>query len=106
MVQYLKDYSLLIVMFTRAAMSCARAVRLAAMMGLHHLDSPPDESSPTLAPPRDWAELEERRRVFWGIFCIDSHCSISTGWPHLIDMAEVRDPDRIVHKFSRKANWR
>ncbi|KAI0453286.1 hypothetical protein F5B21DRAFT_505513 [Xylaria acuta] len=76
-------------MFTRAAMSCARAVRLAAMMGLHHLDSPPDESSPTLAPPRDWAELEERRRVFWGIFCIDSHCSISTGWPHLIDVTEV-----------------
>ncbi|GAW11180.1 hypothetical protein ANO14919_005220 [Xylariales sp. No.14919] len=76
-------------MFTRAAMSCARAVRLAEMMGLHHLDSPPDESSPTLLPPRDWAELEERRRVFWGIFCIDSHCSISTGWPHLIDMAQV-----------------
>ncbi|KAI0105459.1 hypothetical protein GGR51DRAFT_571796 [Nemania sp. FL0031] len=76
-------------MFTRAAMSCARAVRLAAMMGLHHLDSPPDESSPTLAPPQDWAELEERRRVFWGIFCIDSHCSISTGWPHLIDTTDV-----------------
>ncbi|KAI0879611.1 hypothetical protein GGS24DRAFT_438045 [Hypoxylon argillaceum] len=76
-------------MFTRAAMSCARAVRLSAMMGLHHLDSPPDESSPTLAPPQDWAELEERRRVFWGIFCIDSHCSISTGWPHLIDPAQV-----------------
>ncbi|GAP89658.1 putative binuclear zinc transcription factor [Rosellinia necatrix] len=76
-------------MFTRAAMSCARAVRLAAMMGLHHLDSAPDESSPTLAPPQDWAELEERRRVFWGIFCIDSHCSISTGWPHLIDVAEA-----------------
>ncbi|KAI1816753.1 hypothetical protein GGS20DRAFT_536077 [Poronia punctata] len=76
-------------MFTRAAMSCARAVRLVLMMGLHHLDAPPDESSPTLAPPRDWAELEERRRTFWGVFCIDSHCSISTGWPHLIDMSEV-----------------
>ncbi|KAI8634600.1 hypothetical protein F5Y19DRAFT_409241 [Xylariaceae sp. FL1651] len=77
------------VMFTRAAMSSARAVRLSAMMGLHKLDSPPDESSPTLAPPKDWAELEERRRVFWGIFCIDSHASISTGWPHLIDISEV-----------------
>ncbi|KAI1353101.1 hypothetical protein F5Y01DRAFT_323583 [Xylaria sp. FL0043] len=76
-------------MFTRAAMSCARAVRLSAMMGLHHLDSPPDESSPTILPPKDWAELEERRRVFWGIFCIDSHCSISTGWPHLVDMTQV-----------------
>ena len=49
----------------RAAMSSARAIRLTAMMGLHHLDSPPDESSPTLLPPRDWVELEERRRVFW-----------------------------------------
>ncbi|KAI1302554.1 hypothetical protein F5Y03DRAFT_385366 [Xylaria venustula] len=76
-------------MFTRAAMSCARAIRLAGMMGLQHLDSPPDESSPTLLPPRDWAELEERRRVYWGIFCIDSHCSISTGWPHLIDITQV-----------------
>ncbi|KAI0969413.1 hypothetical protein F4678DRAFT_440345 [Xylaria arbuscula] len=76
-------------MFTRAAMSCARAIRLAGMMGLQHLDSPPDESSPTLLPPQDWAELEERRRVYWGIFCIDSHCSISTGWPHLIDITQV-----------------
>ncbi|CAJ2506186.1 Uu.00g003160.m01.CDS01 [Anthostomella pinea] len=76
-------------MFTRAAMSCARAVRLVEMMGLHRLDGPPDEMSPTLLPPKDWAELEERRRTFWGIFCIDSHCSISTGWPHLIDHKEV-----------------
>ncbi|KAI0166114.1 hypothetical protein GGR57DRAFT_7716 [Xylariaceae sp. FL1272] len=76
-------------LFTRAAMSSARAVRLVEMMGLHQLDSPRNESSPTLAPPRDWVELEERRRIFWGIFCIDSHCSISTGWPHLIDTANV-----------------
>ncbi|KAI1378343.1 hypothetical protein F4677DRAFT_443557 [Hypoxylon crocopeplum] len=48
-----------------------------------------DEVSPTLLPPKDWAELEERRRVFWGIFCIDSHCTISTGWPFLIDTSEV-----------------
>ncbi|RYP79748.1 hypothetical protein DL770_006537 [Monosporascus sp. CRB-9-2] len=60
-----------------------------AMMGLHRLDCPPEEVAPTLVPPKDWAELEERRRVFWGIFCIDSHCSISTGWPHLIDTSEV-----------------
>ncbi|KAI1085784.1 fungal-specific transcription factor domain-containing protein [Whalleya microplaca] len=76
-------------MFTRAAMSCARAVRLVEMMGLHRLDGDAEEMSPTLLPPRDWTELEERRRVFWGIFCIDSHCSISTGWPHLIDASEI-----------------
>lgn len=32
---------------------------------------------------------KERRRVFWGAFCIDSHAAISTGWPILIDPAEV-----------------
>lgn len=77
-------------MFTRAAMTCAKAVRLVEMMGLHRLDGAAEEISPTLLPPKDWAELEERRRTFWGVFCIDSHCSISTGWPFLIDTAEVR----------------
>ncbi|KAF3021597.1 hypothetical protein E8E14_013711 [Neopestalotiopsis sp. 37M] len=76
-------------LFTRAAMSSARAVRLANMMGLQQLDTPNEVSSPTLMPPKDWAELEERRRTFWGIFCLDSHCAISTGWPHLIDPSEV-----------------
>ncbi|KAH9884481.1 hypothetical protein F4778DRAFT_800107 [Xylariomycetidae sp. FL2044] len=76
-------------LFTRAAMSCARAVRLIHMMGLHRLDSSSTEASPTLLPPKDWVELEERRRTFWGIFCIDSHMSISTGWPLLLDPAEI-----------------
>ena len=76
-------------LFTRAAMSCSRAVRLSEMMGLHRLDGSAEEMSVTLLPPKDWAELEERRRVFWGVFCMDSHCSISTGWPFLIDASEV-----------------
>ncbi|ORY69851.1 uncharacterized protein BCR38DRAFT_420234 [Pseudomassariella vexata] len=76
-------------LFTRAAMSSARTVRLVEMMGLHRLDCPPEEISPTLQPPADWQELEERRRTFWGAFCIDSHCSISTGWPNLIDSSEI-----------------
>lgn len=79
-------------MFTRAAMSTSRAVRLVEMMGLHRLDAPPGEISPTLLPPKDWPELEERRRTFWGVFCIESHCSISTGWPSHINALEVRGP--------------
>ncbi|KAI3397017.1 hypothetical protein diail_11344 [Diaporthe ilicicola] len=77
--------------FTRAAMSTARCIKLIHMMGLHRLDDPSaaEEMAPTIAPPRDWTELEERRRVFWGAFCVDSHASISTGWPSLIDMSEV-----------------
>ncbi|KAH8195085.1 hypothetical protein TruAng_010742 [Truncatella angustata] len=76
-------------LFTRAAMSGARAIRLAHMMGLHRLDGNDEDLSPTLMPPKDWVELEERRRTFWGIFCLDSHSSVSTGWPHLIDPCEI-----------------
>jgi hypothetical protein len=78
--------------FTRAGMSASRCVKLIHMMGLHRLDDDSDEGrlmSPTLAPPQSWVELEERRRCLWGVFCIDSHASISTGWPNLIDISEV-----------------
>ncbi|ROW12659.1 hypothetical protein VMCG_00177 [Cytospora schulzeri] len=77
--------------FTRAAMSAASCIKLIHMMGLHRLDDPNAsvEMAPTIAPPRDWTELEERRRVFWGALCIDSHASISTGWPCLINFEDV-----------------
>lgn len=75
-------------------MSSARSVRLAGMMGLHRLDSTLSDDElpmpPMIAPPRSWAELEERRRLFWGGFCIDSYASISAGWPTLIDVDQVR----------------
>ncbi|KAK3682728.1 hypothetical protein B0T22DRAFT_292976 [Podospora appendiculata] len=81
-------------LFTRVAMSSARLIRLVQMMELHRLDGPPIEAddsrmAPPLAAPQTWTELEERRRLFWGAYCIDSHASISTGWPSLIDIDEV-----------------
>ena len=79
-------------LFTRAAMSCSRCVRLVGMMGLSRLDAEQegDRISATLLPPSDWTELEERRRVYWGAFCVNSHASISTGWPAVINASEVR----------------
>ncbi|KAL2164079.1 hypothetical protein VTH06DRAFT_3293 [Thermothelomyces fergusii] len=80
-------------LFTRACMSSGRAVRLAGMMGLHRLDSPHTEDelpmAPMIPPPRSWAELEERRRLFWGTYCMDCYGSISAGWPTLIDVEKV-----------------
>ncbi|KAI9150592.1 fungal specific transcription factor [Paramyrothecium foliicola] len=35
---------------------------------------------PTMLPPTDWTVEEERRRVFWTIFCLDRYCSVTTGW--------------------------
>lgn len=33
-----------------------------------------------LPPPRDWADQEERRRVFWNVFLLDRFGSITMGW--------------------------
>ncbi|KAF6818089.1 hypothetical protein CPLU01_13410 [Colletotrichum plurivorum] len=35
---------------------------------------------PSIAPPQNWTEEEERRRVFWNIFNLDRFCSVTTGW--------------------------
>ncbi|KAL1867749.1 hypothetical protein VTK73DRAFT_4011 [Phialemonium thermophilum] len=78
--------------FTRAGMSSARCVRLIHMMGLHRLDDQSETERPmlpTIPPAQSWVEQEERRRCLWGAFCIDSHASISTGWPNLVDIDEV-----------------
>lgn len=46
--------------YTRAAMSASRCIKLLHMMGLHRLDDPNAEfeMAPTIAPPKDWTELE------------------------------------------------
>jgi hypothetical protein len=63
------------------------------MMGLHRLDGDTNTyESPITSmfpPPADWIELEERRRILWGAFCIDSHASISTGFPNVLDYTEI-----------------
>ncbi|KAK0666183.1 putative binuclear zinc transcription factor [Cercophora samala] len=80
-------------LFTRAALSSARCVRIVGMMGLHRLDNAATDEehpiAPMIPPPKGWIELEERRRLFWGAFCIDSYAGISTGWPTLIDTSQV-----------------
>lgn len=76
--------------FTRAALTSAKCVRLVEMMGLDRLDGEQDDIPPSLGPATSWVEIEERRRTFWGAFVIDSHASISTGWPSLINSADVR----------------
>ncbi|KAG9258468.1 fungal-specific transcription factor domain-containing protein [Emericellopsis atlantica] len=35
---------------------------------------------PTVKRPKNWTEEEQRRRVFWTIFCLDRFCSVTTGW--------------------------
>lgn len=75
--------------FTRAAMSSACCIRLVQMMALHRMDVEQEWAVPVLNPASSWVEQEERRRTFWSAYCIDSHASLSTGWPSLINTADV-----------------
>lgn len=78
-------------LFTRSTMSVAKSVRLCQMLGLDRIDGEPLGLPPSLPQALTWAELEERRRVFWGVFSIDAHAVIATGWPTLINMEDVGD---------------
>lgn len=75
--------------FPRAWMSTGRSIRMTQMMGLHRLDGPQSDCKQVLPPPRDWTELEERRRTFWTTYCGDRHASICTGWPTVIDNKDI-----------------
>lgn len=75
--------------YTRAGMSCAKCCRLVHMLGLDKIDGLDDNSPPTLGPPQDWTELEERRRVFWIAFSCDAQSSIATGWSSFIRSEDV-----------------
>ncbi|KAI5460322.1 fungal-specific transcription factor domain-containing protein [Mariannaea sp. PMI_226] len=74
--------------FSRASMNTSKAVRLAQILGLDHLDGTGGRG-PTLPPPKDWCEQEERRRTMWSIFCCDRHTSSTTGWPSLMDVRRI-----------------
>ena len=77
--------------FPRAWLSVGKVTRLAVMMGFNRLDVPGQNVKQCLAPPGDFAEIEERRRVFWLAFCADRYASIGTGWPMMIDERDVSE---------------
>lgn len=63
---------------------------------------------PSIAQPQSWTEEEERRRVFWTVFCLDRYnnslftasvffkltrgrlCSVTTGWNTSLTADDVR----------------
>lgn len=89
-------YEAKVMLFSRSTMSGANCVRLCHMIGLDRLDGERLGMPPPLPPALTWAELEERRRVFWGAFSIDAHCCISTGWPSLLNKDDVHLPPALL----------
>ncbi|UPK95977.1 hypothetical protein LCI18_006912 [Fusarium solani-melongenae] len=76
-------------LFSRASVSLSKSVRIAQMLGLHRLDSPQQPMDPPLPPPRDYFEVEERRRTWWAIFCSDRFVGGITSWPALVNEKDI-----------------
>ncbi|KAJ4211277.1 hypothetical protein NW759_012755 [Fusarium solani] len=76
-------------LFSRASVSLSKSVRIAQMLGLHRLDSSQQPTDPPLPPPRDYFEVEERRRTWWAIFCSDRFVGGITGWPALVNEKDI-----------------
>lgn len=77
--------------YAKSCMSTGYAVRLIQMMNLQDIDSDHGVSNPyssSISP--SWTECEEKRRVFWQVFCMDRYLCISEGLPALIDDRDVR----------------
>jgi hypothetical protein len=71
-------------------MTIGRMVRLVQMLGLQRLDCPVEPLRQVMPPPKDWTELEERRRTFWVAFHGDRWSSSGTGWAMIIQEKDVR----------------
>ena len=79
-------------MFPNASLTTGRATRLTQMLGLHRLDGLGVEVKQTLSKETDVGKMEERRRTFWMVFCMDRYGGVGTGWPLIIDERDVRLP--------------
>ncbi|KAK6335571.1 hypothetical protein TWF696_002341 [Orbilia brochopaga] len=83
-------YEYKLMYFPRAWMSSGRAARLCQMFGLNRLDGMGLDVKQCIPPPKDWTDLEERRRTFWLSFCTDRYASIGTGWPMIFDEKDIK----------------
>ncbi|KAI9641400.1 hypothetical protein NHQ30_010202 [Ciborinia camelliae] len=76
--------------FSRAWMSTGRCARLCHMLSLQRLDAEGGSSGKRLLPPpKDWIELEERRRTFWAAYYGDRWSSCATGWPMMFEEKRI-----------------
>jgi len=63
------------------------------MLNLHLLEQEEHGATNTMfarmGAPRDWIEMEERRRTWWVIYVADRLVSATSGLPALIDDRQV-----------------
>ncbi|KAF5255834.1 hypothetical protein FOXYS1_13727 [Fusarium oxysporum] len=79
-------------LFSRAAVSLARSIRMAQMLNLHW--GRRNDETETLPPrgfgsSRDWIVLEECRRTWWCLYVSDRLLFATSGLPSIIDSTQV-----------------
>ena len=53
--------------------------------------APPNLSRTSIIPPvANWFEDEQRRRLFWLIFCLDRYACVSTGWDFALPDFDIK----------------
>ena len=76
-------------MFPQAWATVGRAGRLALYLNLYTLDGAKPPMKTTIPAPRDFIELEERRRTLWVTYEVDRLASVGTGWPFSLQDADI-----------------
>ncbi len=76
----------------RAWTTTGRAVRLIQRMKLHQMDQQNATLTSDPSKSRDWTAVEERRRAFWAVFCLDRQAGIGMTLPMSIDEQDVSCP--------------
>ncbi|EMT62765.1 NmrA-like family domain-containing protein 1 [Fusarium odoratissimum] len=79
-------------LFSRAAVSLARSIRMAQMLNLHR--GRRNDETETLPPrgfgsSRDWIVLEECRRTWWCLYVSDRLLFATSGLPSIIDSTQA-----------------
>lgn len=60
------------------------------MLGLHRIDGVlPHNPAANFPRVEDWAEAENRRRVFWCVYNIDRYSSFGTSFPATLSNPDV-----------------
>ncbi|KAL5040892.1 fungal-specific transcription factor domain-containing protein [Aspergillus fruticulosus] len=81
---------------TRAWMTLGRAIRLAQVLDLNHLDRPASICRSSwgfhvaLPTTQEQGDLEERRRAFWALYILETYTSMRAGIPCHIDLSQVQ----------------
>ncbi|CDK28466.1 unnamed protein product [Kuraishia capsulata CBS 1993] len=74
----------------KSVVTLSKAVRVSQLMKLHLLDVSSDAKIVTNGGDSDpWEVVEEKRRIFWKIFCMDRYIYISTWLPTAVSDGSI-----------------